>query len=113
MPLKRSNEPVFWGLFGFGGMVIAFAAPALLIGMILAGLGFDAFRIVPVMSHWWGALALFLILFGISFHAMHRIYFTLHDLHVRLGRPGRMVLVGMAAAMSVAGLVALATFYFG
>ena len=63
---KRSKEPIFWGLFGFGGMVISFAFPALLICMIIAGItgDFSHFKIVDIMKHWWGAGALFLIIMG-------------------------------------------------
>ena len=112
---KRSKEPIFWGLFGFGGMVIAFAFPALLICMIIAGVtgDFSHFRISEVMKHWWGAGALFLIILGVVFHCVHRIYFSLHDLKCNTGVAGQIVLYSFATLLSLAALGGLGKCYFG
>ncbi|MBO4350521.1 MAG: fumarate reductase subunit D [Proteobacteria bacterium] len=105
----RSNEPPFWGLFGFGGMVIAFAFPALLICMIIAGLsdGHSTFHITEVISHWWGAAALFIIIFGAAFHGVHRIYHSLNDLKIHTGILHRILLYGFAVCISIAAFAAL------
>ena len=105
----RSNEPPFWGLFGFGGMVIAFAFPALLICMIIAGLsdGHSTFHITEIISHWWGAAALFLIIFGAAFHGVHRILYSLHDLKFHTTLVHKILLYGLAACISLAALAAL------
>lgn len=109
----RSNEPPFWGLFGFGGMVIAFAFPAILICLIIAGFGdgHTTFHITEVMSHWWGAGALFLIIFGAAFHSVHRICYSLHDLQIHISCVHRIFLYGLAVIMSAAALAALIIFY--
>ena len=109
----RSNEPPFWGLFGFGGMVIAFAFPALLVCMIIAGLGdgHSTFHITEVMSHWWGVAALFLIIFGAAFHGAHRIYHSLHDLKIHTNRFHQILLYGLATVVSGAALTALILYY--
>ena len=111
---KRSHEPVAWFLFGFGGMAIAFALPILLILMILVGITgcFDHFHILEVMKHWWGAGAIFLIILGIAFHSMHRIYFTLHDLKCDTGLPGQIIFYSLATAISLASAAALGIYYF-
>lgn len=105
----RSNEPPFWGLFGFGGMVIAFAFPALLLCMIVAGFGDGhfSFHITEVMSHWWGAGALFLIILGAAFHGAHRIYYSLHDLTIHTGLIHKILLYGLAVCISLAAFAAL------
>ena len=115
MPYKRSKEPVFWGLFGFGGMVISFALPALLVCLIIAGFGgpFHASDLIRIMRHWWGAGALFLIVLGIAFHCMHRIYFSLQDLRLHPGTVGHVVLYGIALLLTVAAGVGLGFVYFG
>ena len=109
----RSNEPPFWGLFGFGGMVIAFAFPALLVCMIVSGLtdGRMTFHFTEVISHWWGAGALFLIIFGAAFHAVHRIYFSLHDLKVKTNKLHGIALYGLAICISIAALSCLVLVY--
>ena len=115
MPYKRSKEPIFWGLFGFGGMVIAFALPALLICLIIAGVGgpFHASNLIRIMHHWWGAGALFLIVMGIAFHCMHRIFFILHDLRCKPGLAAHVVLYGLALLITAAAGVGLGMVYFG
>lgn len=109
MAYSRSHEPIFWGLFGFGGMVIAFALPAIAICMIYTGLsGNDSlFRIGYIFEQWWGKAAIFLIIFGISFHCVHRMYFTLHDFLFHPGLVGKIFFYGLATALSVAALVFL------
>lgn len=111
---KRSNEPIAWLLFGFGGMAISFALPALLVLMIIVGLtgSLDFFHIFNVMKHWWGAGAIFLILLGIAFHSMHRIYFSLHDLKCNTGLAGEIILYGLALVMTVVSGIALGIYYF-
>lgn len=111
---KRSNEPVFWGLFGFGGTVITFAMPALLVCMIIAGFtdGLQNFHIVDVVSHWWGAGALFLIIFGTAFHCIHRFYFSLCDLKCHTGLAGQIILYGLATLISLAAAATLGYHYF-
>jgi fumarate reductase subunit D len=81
---KRTNEPIFWGLFGAGGMFSAICAPALIFSLLFlypyfgecegAGLFYQFFQT--------GAGRLFLALF-ISLTAwcgLHRIAHCLHDL---------------------------------
>lgn len=107
---QRSNEPIFWGLFGFGGMVIAFAFPALVGTMIYVGLTGDAssFQISNVLHTWWGAAATFLIVFGTSFHCMHRIFFSLHDLKFHPSKAGKAICYGIATILSLAAACGLA-----
>lgn len=110
---KQSHEPIFWGLFGFGGMVAALAMPAILICLLVAGMtdGQQGFQITQVMSHWWGAGALFLILFGMSFHCVHRIYFTLHDLRCSPGLWGQIILYGLATLLTLVSAVLIVMYY--
>ncbi|MDR2744692.1 MAG: fumarate reductase subunit D [Desulfovibrio sp.] len=80
---KQTNEPVFWTLFGAGGMFSAVCAPALILSLLLlypyfgeceAGLFYQFFQT--------GVGRLFLALF-VSLTAwcgLHRIVHCLHDL---------------------------------
>lgn len=102
---KHSHQPVAWGLFGFGGMVAALCAPALLIAMILCGFGLPTFEFVAVASHWWGAAALFIIIFALSFHSLHRLFFLSHDLRLKT-HP--FVFYALPVLLSLSAAVALA-----
>lgn len=105
----RSNEPIAWSLFGAGGMVVAFVTPALiLISTLLVPLGladstllsYD--NVLNLINTGWGALALFIAIALQLFHAAHRIYHGLHDLHIA-GNDTLMLLVfyGGASALSL------------
>ena len=105
----RSNEPIAWSLFGAGGMVVAFITPALiLISTLLVPLGLAdsallAYgNVIAVLNTGWGALAIFIVITLQLFHAAHRIYHGLHDLHIE-GNPTLMLLVfyGGATALSL------------
>lgn len=95
-------------------MVIAFAFPVIVGMMIYVGLTGDAsyFHISDVLQTWWGALAVFLIVFGASFHCMHRILFSLHDLKFRPGRVGKVACYGIAASLSAAAAIGIAMVLF-
>ncbi len=98
---QRSHEPIFWGLFGFGGMVIAFAFPILVALMLYVGATGDTtpFQLQTVCSHWWGAGAMFLILLGATFHCAHRILFSLTDLKIHIGTPAKAIAYTLAALL--------------
>ncbi len=89
---KRSHEPIFWSLFGAGGMVAALALPALvLITGIAWPLGLTS---EGAMSHarmsgfagsFIGGLVLFVLISLTLWHAAHRIFHSLHDFGVQRG----------------------------
>ena len=91
--MSRSHEPVFWSLFGAGGMLAALVGPALVfitgiavpLGLLPAEL-MSYERLLAFAGHWAGKFCAFGIVALFLWHAAHRIAITLHDLgiHARL-----------------------------
>lgn len=109
--MKRSNKPIFWSLFGAGGMLSALIGPALiLVTGIAAPFGYVDLRYERVHSlaqHGLGKVAIFLVISLFLFHGLHRMYHSLHDLGVHVG-PGRKALFhGIATAGSVVAALLL------
>ncbi len=92
--MKRSNEPIFWSLFGAGGVVAAMFVPVMiLITGIAVPLGLmpadsiNYSRMTMFAGSWFGKLFLFSVVSLMFWHAFHRIYHSLHDLGVTRGLP--------------------------
>lgn len=90
---KRSNEPVFWSLFGAGGVVVAFILPVIIfitglaipLGILPSEvMAYD--RIHSFATNWIGKLFILVIISLTLWHAMHRIFLALHDLGIKRGR---------------------------
>jgi fumarate reductase subunit D len=102
--LKRSNAPIFWLLFGAGGMLSALIGAMLVfITGIAAPLNWlfaaDAMRYSNVMAlaqHWLAKGFLFVIIALFLWHSAHRIFHTLHDLGIHAGIEAKMLCYGTA-----------------
>lgn len=109
--MKRSVAPVFWLLFGAGGMLSALIGPALVLITGLAaptgiGLspGFMSFaRASAFAQHPLGKLIVFGVISLFIWHGAERIYLMLRDMHAG----GRLAL--MWICYGTAGLLSLAT----
>ena len=99
--LRRSNKPIFWTLFGAGGMLAALAGPALIFLTGIAGplgvvdLGFE--RVSRLEASGWGKLVIFLVISLFLFHGCHRLYHCLHDFGVHVGPGLKAAFHGFAA----------------
>ena len=113
--MKRSNAPIFWSLFGAGGMLSALTGPAL---VFITGIAVPmAFLVSPdLMSyahvhafaqHWFGKACLFAFVSLFMWHGVHRIFHSLHDVHIRTGILARLACYGSAAAMTLLSAWAL------
>jgi fumarate reductase subunit D len=89
---KRSHEPIFWSLFGAGGVVSAVVLPALVLitgiawplGLMSDGaLGYA--RISSFAGSLIGGLALFVVISLCFWHAAHRIAHSAHDFGMHRG----------------------------
>jgi fumarate reductase subunit D len=106
---KRSHEPVFWGLFGAGGMLTAFVTPVMiLITGILIPLGimnsenisYD--KVNSFATTWYGAIIILILVALPLWHTLHRIFHGLHDIGINRGRDWQQVICyGFAFAVSV------------
>ncbi len=113
--MKRSHEPVFWLLFGAGGMLSALLGPVLVfvtgiavpLGLLLPADTLRYDRVLALVQHPLGKLALLAVIALFLFHGCHRLLHSLHDLGVRTGSVGRWVFYGFAALGSLAGAVLL------
>lgn len=117
MAVKRSNKPIFWSLFGAGGMLSALVGPVLvfLTGIALPlGLGFDAeglsyARALRLLQHPLAGVALAAVISLFLFHGFHRLYHTLHDLGVPVGPGLKALCHGLAGLGSLLAIALLAS----
>ena len=86
---QRSNEPIFWSIFGAGGVVTALALPGL---VLVTGLAFPL-GLIPAEALAYervsgfagsliGAAIVLAVIFLSLWHAGHRIFHSLHDFGV-------------------------------
>lgn len=102
--MKRSNAPIFWGLFGAGGMLAALFGPVLVfvtgiavpLGIILPADAMSWSHMQAFAQHWAGKGLLFVVVALFMWHAMHRIYHSLHDLGVHAASATRFACYGLA-----------------
>ena len=107
--MKRSNEPIFWSLFGAGGMLAALIGPAL---VFITGIAvpFAVFLSPDTMSythmlafsqHWAGKCFLLAVIALFMWHAAHRIAIMLHDFGVHAVAMVKFVCYGLALVGTV------------
>ncbi len=102
--MRRSHEPVFWALFGAGGMVSALLAPVLVfvtgialpLGWLLPASAWDHARVLALAQHPVGKLVVLAVISLFLFHGCHRIRHSLHDLGLRGGRAAAITCHGVA-----------------
>jgi fumarate reductase subunit D len=95
----RSKQPVFWLLFGAGGMLSATVGAAL---VFLTGLalplwlpfGYDAAH--AFARHWAGKGLLWVVISLFLWHGAHRIFHSLHDLGVHSKSAAAIACYGIA-----------------
>jgi fumarate reductase subunit D len=116
--MKRSNEPIFWSLFGAGGMLSALIGPAL---VFITGIAAPTGVLPDLMSYRHalafarngaGKVFLFLVVSLFLWHGAHRIFHSLHDLGLRKGTLAKLLCYGPAFAGTVASAVALLALRF-
>jgi fumarate reductase subunit D len=107
--MKRSNAPIFWLLFGAGGMLSALLGTALVFVTGLAaplgwplGDGVASYsRMHALSQHWLGKGFLFVVVSLFAWHAVHRIFHSLHDVGIPNGTGAKLLCYGTALALTL------------
>ena len=113
--MKRSNAPLLWLPFGAGGLLAALLGPMLVfitgiavpLGWSLRPDGLSYARVHALAQHGWAKVFLFLLVALLAWHAVHRIFHSLHDLGVHAGAAGKLLCYGAALALTVASAASL------
>ncbi|NRF31322.1 fumarate reductase subunit FrdD [Vibrio coralliilyticus] len=108
---KRSDEPIWWSLFGAGGTWFAMITPVtvLVLGILVPMDVIDAEamsyeRVTAFATSIIGALFIIGTLALPMWHAMHRIHHGMHDLKIHAGLAGKVgcyAFAGLISALSV------------
>ena len=113
--MKRSNAPIFWSLFGAGGMLSALIGPMLVfitgiavpLGIVLSRETMSYPRMLALAQNWAGKGFVFVLVTLFVWHGVHRIYHTLHDLGVHAGAGLKLICYGGALLATVVAAGAL------
>ncbi|RPI47938.1 MAG: fumarate reductase subunit FrdD [Betaproteobacteria bacterium] len=118
--MKRSNAPIFWLLFGAGGMLSALIGAMLVyITGIAVPMGWPPVpdvmsyqRMLAFAQHWLGKCFLFAVVALFAWHAVHRIFHSMHDFGIHTGAVAKLVCYGTAFAISVISALGLISIGF-
>lgn len=107
----RSDEPMYWLLFGAGGMVASMVLPAIMVVLIAAGYTSDDLnsgflnlnQVHNIFSNWLLSLIVFGVVFLLSFYALHRMHHSSHDFGIH-SKITWYIAYGLAAAVSFVSL---------
>ncbi|CCN35196.1 Fumarate reductase subunit D [Vibrio nigripulchritudo SO65] len=109
---KRSDEPIWWGLFGAGGTWFAMITPVTILVLgILAPLGIiDAEalsyeRVSGFATSLIGGLFVIGTLALPMWHAMHRVHHGMHDLKIHAGVAGKIACYAFAGLISALAVI--------
>lgn len=113
--MKRSNAPIFWLLFGAGGILSALIGPAL---VFITGIAAPSGLLLPrdTMSYphmlafaqqWAGKGFVFIVISLFLWHGAHRIFHSLHDLGIRASASSKLACYGLALLGTVGAAYAL------
>ncbi|MEQ1804366.1 MAG: fumarate reductase subunit FrdD [Burkholderiaceae bacterium] len=113
--MKRSHAPIFWLLFGAGGMLAALFGPMLVfitgiavpLGWLLPHDLLSYARMLAFAQHGAGKGLLLLVIALFAWHAAHRILHSLHDLGIHKGALARFACYGGALAITLVVAVSL------
>ena len=113
--MKRSNAPIFWALFGAGGMLSALIGAVLVfitgiaapLAILLPRDMLSYSRVLAMAQHWTGKGILLVIISLFLWHSVHRIYHTLHDIGVHTGLAAKLICYGFAMAGTMLTAVVL------
>jgi len=111
----RSNAPIFWALFGAGGMLSALAGPVLVfivglavpLGILLPTNTMSYPRMLAFSQHIVGKLILLAIIVLFLWHAAHRIYKSLHDVGIHPSPQSKLACYGTAMIGSLIAVYCL------
>jgi fumarate reductase subunit D len=115
--MKRSNKPIFWSLFGAGGMLSALVGPMLIFitgiavpsGILLSRETMSYERALAFAHNGFGKLAILVVISLFLFHGLHRMYHSVHDFGVHVGPGLKALFHGLAIAGSCVAAYLLAT----
>ncbi|NOH70764.1 fumarate reductase subunit FrdD [Vibrio pectenicida] len=109
---KRSDEPIWWSLFGAGGTWFAMITPItiLVLGVLVPmgiiepeALSYE--RTKAFASSLIGGLFIIATLALPMWHAMHRIHHGMHDLKIHAGLIGKIACYAFSAIISTLAVV--------
>lgn len=106
---KRSDEPVWWGLFGAGGTWFAMITPVtvlvlgILVPMGVIDIAYE--RAADFVTSFIGGLFIIGTLALPMWHAMHRVHHGLHDIKIHIGTAGKVACYAIAGLVSTLAVV--------
>ncbi len=109
---KRSDEPVWWSLFGAGGTWFAMVTPVTILVLgILVPMGIinpqalEYERVAAFAKTIIGGLFIILTLALPMWHGMHRVHHGMHDLKLHTGVVGKILCYAFAGLISALGII--------
>jgi fumarate reductase subunit D len=110
--MKRSHAPIFWLLFGGGGMLAALFGTALVLvtGIVVPITGSDVLaypRMLALAQNVVGKGFVLALIVLFAWHAAHRILCSLHDVGIHKGLVAKLVCYGGAMAISLVAAASL------
>ena len=105
----RSNAPIFWGLFGAGGMLSALFVPMMIfitgiavpLGFLLPAGTMSYPKMLAFAQNFIGKGFIFAIISLSLWFAVHRVYHSLHEFGIHAGLGAKLLCYGIAMIVTV------------